>query len=85
MMGAVVTARNAHFAMIIPFMGYVLAYIFPVYVNIFKRDQMDSHRASDLNVAPRPADTEKDMGIADEGEDKNVTVEEREDKRAVAA
>ncbi|KFY31453.1 hypothetical protein V493_01093 [Pseudogymnoascus sp. VKM F-4281 (FW-2241)] len=73
MMGAVVTSHNAHFAMIIPFMGYVLAYAFPIYVNFFNKDAMDSHRETDLNVVPREdAGGEKEAGIAEEreGDDK---------------
>ncbi|OBT54479.1 hypothetical protein VE04_04348 [Pseudogymnoascus sp. 24MN13] len=69
MMGAVVTAHNAHFAMIIPFMGYVLAYAFPIYVNFFNKDAMDSHRETDLNVIPREdAGGEKEAGVAEERE-----------------
>ena len=69
MMGAVVTAHNAHFAMIIPFMGYVLAYAFPIYVNFFNKDSMDSHRETDLNVIPREdAGGEKEAGVAEERE-----------------
>lgn len=69
MMGAVVTSHNAHFAMIIPFMGYVLAYAFPIYVNFFNKDAMDSHRETDLNVVPREdAGGEKEAGIAEERE-----------------
>lgn len=73
MMGAVVTSHNAHFAMIIPFMGYVLAYAFPVYVNFFNREAMDTHRETTLNVEPREdADGEKDAGVAEEREDKSA-------------
>lgn len=69
MMGAVVTAHNAHFAMIIPFMGYVLAYAFPIYVNFFNKDAMDSHRETDLNVIPREdAGGEKEAGVVEEKE-----------------
>jgi len=50
MMGAVVTARNAHVAMAIPMMGYVLAWVFPVYVNIFQRKRMDTHRETDVGI-----------------------------------
>lgn len=42
--------RNAHIAMAIPMMGYILAWIFPIYVNIYKRDVMDTHRDTDVNV-----------------------------------
>ncbi|KAL4965478.1 major facilitator superfamily domain-containing protein [Aspergillus stella-maris] len=50
MMGAIVDSKNAHLAMVIPMMGYILAFIFPVYVNVFKRDVMDAHRNTDINV-----------------------------------
>ncbi|CAK7197807.1 hypothetical protein SEUCBS139899_000456 [Sporothrix eucalyptigena] len=49
--GAVIDSRNAHVTMTIPMMGYVLAFIYPVYVNVFKRDLMDGHRASDIGVS----------------------------------
>ncbi len=50
MTGAVIDHHNAHIAMAIPMMGYVLAFVYPVYVNIFQRDLMDSHRATDVGV-----------------------------------
>ena len=36
--------------MAIPMMGYILALIFPIYVNLFKRDVMDTHRDTNINV-----------------------------------
>ncbi|KFY85043.1 hypothetical protein V500_08759 [Pseudogymnoascus sp. VKM F-4518 (FW-2643)] len=69
MMGAVVTSHNAHFAMIIPFMGFVLAYAFPVYVNFFNKVAMDTHRETTLNVVPRDdAGGEKDAGVVEESQ-----------------
>ncbi|KAL1905930.1 hypothetical protein Sste5344_008318 [Sporothrix stenoceras] len=50
MTGAVIDRRDAHIAMTIPMMGYVLAFAYPVYVNVFKRDLMDSHRSTDVGV-----------------------------------
>ncbi|KAL4998635.1 major facilitator superfamily domain-containing protein [Aspergillus recurvatus] len=50
MMGAVVDNRNAHVAMAIPMMGYILALIFPIYVNVYKRESMDAHRNTAINV-----------------------------------
>ena len=44
------TKVNAHTAMAIPMMGYILALIFPIYVNIYKRDVMDLHRDTEVNV-----------------------------------
>jgi len=53
MMGAVTDSHGAHFALIIPAMGYVVAWIFPIYVNFFNWQTMDLHRATALNVEPR--------------------------------
>ena len=50
--GAVVDARGAHFAMIIPAMGYVIAWAFPIYVNFFNWQSMDMHRDTMVNVLP---------------------------------
>ena len=47
--------------MAIPMMGYALAYIFPIYVNFFNKDTMDSRRDTNLNVDPRPM--EKDVEL----------------------
>ena len=52
MTGAVLDARDAHTAMAIPMMGYILAWIYPLYVNIWKRDIMDSHRDTTVGLEP---------------------------------
>lgn len=52
MCGAVVTYHNAHVAMTIPMMGYILAFVYPVYVNFFAKDMLDSHRATEVGVKP---------------------------------
>ena len=57
MAGAAATAMTKagstkafHHAMAIPTAFYVLAWVFPVYINIFKRDIMDDHRNTELNI-----------------------------------
>ncbi|KAJ5736252.1 uncharacterized protein N7483_001377 [Penicillium malachiteum] len=62
MMGAIVTNVSAHTSMVIPMMGYILALSFPIYVNLYKRDVMDLHRDTEVNVT-------KTLG-------KNITLEE---------
>ncbi|KAK3942065.1 putative l-fucose permease [Diplogelasinospora grovesii] len=52
MTGAVVDRHGAHAAMAIPMMGYILAWIYPLYVNIWKRDTMDAHRATKVGLEP---------------------------------
>lgn len=59
-MGAVVTSRSAHVAMAIPMMGYVLAWVFPVYVNLFQRERMDSHRETEVGIVP-PSEKELEL------------------------
>lgn len=81
MMGAVVTARDAHFALIIPFFGYVLAYAFPVYVNFFNRDAMDAHRETDLNIAPHVDKEDKELGVFDGAAEEAERVERRDEVR----
>jgi MFS transporter, FHS family, L-fucose permease len=61
MMGAVVTRRNAHVAMAIPMMGYVLAWVFPLSVNFFNRETMDQRRETDLGIVAGP--TDKEIGL----------------------
>ncbi|KAK4192268.1 Glucose/galactose transporter [Podospora australis] len=56
MTGAVVDARNAHVAMAIPMMGYILAWIYPLYVNVWNNEVMDSHRATTVGIEPSAAD-----------------------------
>lgn len=51
MTGAIATRYgNFHHAMAIPVAAYVASYVFPVYVNIYKKHDLDAHRATDLNV-----------------------------------
>jgi FHS family L-fucose permease-like MFS transporter len=58
--GAVVTAHNAHVAMFIPMMGYILGMVFPVYVNVYQRDRMDVHRTTEVGVV---APNEKELEV----------------------
>lgn len=51
MTGAVATyTGNFHTAMAIPVAGYVMAWVFPIYVNLYNKDSMDKHRETDLNI-----------------------------------
>ncbi|KAL2815125.1 major facilitator superfamily domain-containing protein [Aspergillus granulosus] len=78
MMGAIVDRKGSHIAMAIPMMGYILALIFPIYVNIFKKDTMDAHRNTAINVdvpIGKAVEVEMERGGAQEIE----TVGERRD------
>lgn len=69
-MGAVIDAKGAHFAMIIPAMGYVIAWIFPIYVNFFNYKTMDAHRLTALNVEV-PSQKQIDLERTTTGDVKN--------------
>ncbi|OKL63433.1 hypothetical protein UA08_01286 [Talaromyces atroroseus] len=76
MMAAVIDDRNAHIAMAIPMMGYILAWIFPIYVNIYKRDIMDSHRDTEVNVTyTHSSEKEIELERSRENEPEVVNVE----------
>jgi MFS transporter, FHS family, L-fucose permease len=47
--------------MAIPMMGYALAYVFPIYVNFFNRETMDSRRDTNLNIDPRLVEKEVEL------------------------
>ncbi|KAK3898844.1 Glucose/galactose transporter [Staphylotrichum tortipilum] len=64
MTGAVLDARNAHVAMAIPMMGYILAWIYPLYVNVWKKEVMDTHRETRFGIEP-----------ATDGNDKAIQLE----------
>jgi FHS family L-fucose permease-like MFS transporter len=42
-------------------MGYALAYVFPVYVNFFNRETVDSRRDTNLNIEPRTMEKEIEL------------------------
>ncbi|CAJ2508894.1 Uu.00g139200.m01.CDS01 [Anthostomella pinea] len=48
--GAVVDRRNAHAAMAVPMAGYILAWIYPVYVNVWNRETMDVRRTTNVGI-----------------------------------
>ncbi|KAH8888601.1 glucose galactose transporter [Thozetella sp. PMI_491] len=52
MAGAVLDAHGAHTAMAIPMMGYILAWSYPLYVNIWNGETMDLHRQTEVGVVP---------------------------------
>ncbi|EWC44298.1 hypothetical protein DRE_01124 [Drechslerella stenobrocha 248] len=50
--------KSTHFAIIVPFIGFVLAFSFPVYVNLFQRERMDV-----AFEAPAPGRDEEDKSV----------------------
>ncbi|EHK99722.1 putative Glucose/galactose transporter [Glarea lozoyensis 74030] len=68
MTGAVAThlqkqksTKPFHTAMLIPMGGFICAWIYPIYVNLLKRDLMDGHRTTDVGIGPPLAEKEFSM------------------------
>ncbi|KAG9232144.1 major facilitator superfamily domain-containing protein [Amylocarpus encephaloides] len=71
MTGAVAThlqkknsTKPFHMAMLIPMAGFICAWIYPIYVNVVNKELMDTHRETDVGIAPR-VEKEYDLGQVD--------------------
>lgn len=49
---AVGDKRPFHKAMLIPMAGFICAWVYPVYVNLFNKEVMDVRRATDVGIVP---------------------------------
>lgn len=56
MLGAVVDARNTRIAMAVPLGGFLIAYSFPIYLNLFKAKELDAFNESKVGVETGPTD-----------------------------
>ncbi len=68
MTGAVAThlkntksAHPFHTAMLIPMAGFVCAWVYPAYVNLYKKDSMDLHRSTNVVVVEGVSEKELDV------------------------
>jgi FHS family L-fucose permease-like MFS transporter len=55
--------RPFHIAMLIPMMCFVLAWLYPIYVNLFNREALDLRRDTKLGIDDIP--TEKEFALRD--------------------
>lgn len=67
MLGAVVDARNTRIAMCVPLGGFLVAYSFPIYLNLFKAKELDAFNETTVGIDAAPSKgqdelfTEKDL------------------------
>jgi len=54
------TKRPFHTAMLIPMMGFICAWVYPIYVNIFNREVMDVRRETNVGII---VPSEKELGL----------------------
>jgi FHS family L-fucose permease-like MFS transporter len=52
-----------HMAMLIPMAGYICAWVYPLYVNLFNRETMDVHRETEVGILP--VQNEKELSLQD--------------------
>ena len=50
-----------HTAMLIPMAGFICAWIYPIYVNVFNKETMDIRRTTDVGIVGGP--TEKELAL----------------------
>jgi MFS transporter, FHS family, L-fucose permease len=66
MLGAVVDAKNTRIAMSVPLAGFLIAYSFPIYLNLFKAKELDGFTESRVGIDTASEDSssrfnEKDL------------------------
>jgi FHS family L-fucose permease-like MFS transporter len=52
-----------HMAMLIPMVGFILAWVYPLYVNFFNKETMDVHRATDVGIV---VPSEKELALEEQ-------------------
>lgn len=57
--GAVMDASNASIAMVVPLVGYLMAWVYPLYINVWNKELMDSHRTTTVGLDGGVGDGEK--------------------------
>ena len=50
MTGAIIDARNARVAMVMPLVGYLISITFPIYLNLFKTKELDAYRELEIGI-----------------------------------
>ncbi|KAM5385558.1 hypothetical protein ACJZ2D_000757 [Fusarium nematophilum] len=60
--GAVMDASNASIAMVVPLAGYIMAWAYPLYINVWNKELMDSHRAT--KVGTQEYEEKKDLELS---------------------
>ncbi|KAM0285445.1 hypothetical protein ACHAQH_001392 [Verticillium albo-atrum] len=48
--GAVMDRTNASICMVVPLVGYILAWAYPLYINVWSKEMMDAHRTTEVGV-----------------------------------
>lgn len=68
-----------HMAMLIPMAGFICAWVYPLYVNIWNKQIMDVRRETKVGIAPPPESKEYDLGGVESYAEKGDEVSAAED------
>lgn len=73
--------RPFHTAMLIPMAGFIAAWVYPVYVNIWNKEVMDVRRKTDVGIVKEKSKEVEAAAESDAGNEKarESTIEERTD------
>ncbi|ORY19705.1 glucose/galactose transporter [Clohesyomyces aquaticus] len=61
MLGAVVDAKNTRIAMCVPLAGFLIAWSFPIYLNLFKAQELDGFTQSKVGIVGEGSEGGKDL------------------------
>jgi len=65
-LGAVADLRNTRIAMAVPLAGFLIAWSFPIYLNLVKGKELDGYRAAKVGIVNSSSDSESQLGAANE-------------------
>ncbi|MCJ1368363.1 hypothetical protein MMC16_007505 [Acarospora aff. strigata] len=61
-LGAVSDLRNTRIAMAVPLAGFLIAWSFPIYLNLFKAKELDGYTAAKVGIVNVNGDSESQLG-----------------------
>ena len=80
-LGAVADRRGTQIAMCIPLVGFLIAWSFPIYLNLYKAKELDGYTESKVGVgAVDDKDSESEGGEAEKGLGAKTEIEEVDSK-----
>ena len=81
MTGAIIDAKGAQVAMLMPLIGFLISGTYPIYLNLYKAKELDAYRAVEIGIkkSQKRGDGRVEEGIKEEKEVKEADVKEIED------
>lgn len=61
-LGVVADHKNTQTALVIPLIGFIISWSFPLYLNLFKAKELDGYLVSEVGIAPTAVGTVEEVG-----------------------